>query len=175
MWEMVQDQDRAGLKKFIEWQEDFYSPNAFFKGAPNVESRLVGYASRFGSSPHESEIEAAAVFQLIFMLNRGLNPGARLELAYDPIRKKTKLRYVPIDLLACLWLQLAETISENKRHRQCPGCGNWFEIGGGRGRTDKKYCGDACRMRVNREAQEKVKVKAMQRIRKTRSKKEKGR
>jgi hypothetical protein len=167
---MVQNQDRIGLAKFIEWEGGFdpFTPTAYFKGAPNVEGRSVGVPHLYSGLIREDDIHLAAMFQLMFMVNKGLYPGVRLELAYNFSAGKSKLRQFPIDLLMCLWLQLAQTISENKKHRQCPGCGKWFEIGGKGSRTDKKYCGDACRMRINRECQE---ARAMARTEKAKKKK----
>jgi hypothetical protein len=157
MWDMFQSKDRAGLAKYIEWRE---FEGVFFKGAANVEGRLVEFPPFHSELIPDGDTRLPAIYQIIHMVTKGLHQGVRLQLAYDLDDNQAQLRQVPINLLACLWLQLANTISERICHRQCPGCGTWFEIGGKGARTDKKYCSDACRMRVNRETLERARVRA---------------
>ena len=59
------------------------------------------------------------------------------------------LQLAPTNLLACLWLQFAQVISGLKELPQCPGCKKWFEAA--KRRTDKVYCGDACRKQAHQE------------------------
>jgi transposase-like protein len=75
-----------------------------------------------------------------------------LLLVYNPVL--FSLRVVPVSLFACLWMQLAEVMSTDKEQRVCPGCREWFEVKSKGTRSDRQYCGDACRKRVHRERQE---------------------
>lgn len=149
MWDRVQNQDCAGLKEFIEWRDD----GVFLKseGKTRVIANPI-WCSSWLSLFSEGDTLLPAIFQINSMVNSQLRIGVRIELAFDLQEGEDNLQQVPADLLGCLWLQLAKTIGENLKHRQCPGCGLWFEVGGHGGRVDKLYCSDSCRMRVNRDA-----------------------
>ncbi len=52
----------------------------------------------------------------------------------------------PGNLLAAMWLQLADTVTGKRRQRACGYCGEFFEVKRERG----VYCGDRCRVAENR-------------------------
>jgi hypothetical protein len=56
----------------------------------------------------------------------------------------------PTTLLNALWTQLALAINGSQSLRTCVECKKWFAIESDRGRSDKEYCSDACRMRAYR-------------------------
>jgi hypothetical protein len=57
------------------------------------------------------------------------------------------LTIVPNHLLGALWLQFAQAIAGNKRHRSCRLCGRWFEISkDADARTVRRlFCSDSCK------------------------------
>jgi hypothetical protein len=57
------------------------------------------------------------------------------------------LQLTPVNLYAGLWLQFAQVASGEREQRRCPGCGRWFEAKVTR--SDRMYCGDACRKDVH--------------------------
>jgi hypothetical protein len=59
------------------------------------------------------------------------------------------LKISPKNLLGALWLQMAEAIDKNYKHRKCPGCGKWL-VASGKAST-KMHCSDACRKRAERQ------------------------
>jgi len=61
------------------------------------------------------------------------------------------VRLSPINLIGALWLQFALAVDGNVGYAHCQSCGSWFPIASGAGRTDKRYCSDACRMRAYRQ------------------------
>lgn len=64
----------------------------------------------------------------------------------SPARRLFRLEYLPRDLLAAMWIQLAQAIAEVKDLRQCPGCGEWFEVSSKQQqRASRKYCQDSCK------------------------------
>jgi hypothetical protein len=56
----------------------------------------------------------------------------------------------PTHLRDALWIQLALAIDGNLNLRACIECRSWFTLEAGRGRSDKEYCSNACRMRAYR-------------------------
>ena len=132
--------DKAALGKLLE---SLRIARHYLKGYPQIA---------------DGDYLQPAIVQIEGMVNDGLFKGVNLTLGRDHRSGEMKLQLVPMDLLACMWVQLAKSISENRKHRKCQGCDLWFEIGGQGGRPDKRYCSDACRMRINRETQEKTKI-----------------
>ena len=96
-------------------------------------------------------------------LIEGRLPGmteAQMELDSAPGRPR--LVHRPHHLLGVLWLQLALALAEGKTYRRCEGCGAWLEISEEAGRSDRRYCSTACRMRAYRERQERARELAAQ-------------
>jgi hypothetical protein len=73
-----------------------------------------------------------------------------ISLRADPLSGAPKLCIRPTTLLNALWTQLALAIDGRQSLRSCIECKRWFAIESNRGRSDKEYCSDACRMRAYR-------------------------
>jgi hypothetical protein len=73
-----------------------------------------------------------------------------LSLKKDPSSALPKLCIRPMDLLQALWAQLVLAIDGNVNLRPCAQCRKWFTLEAGKGRSDKEYCSNACRMRAYR-------------------------
>jgi len=96
-----------------------------------------------------------AWYQLQNLVNQQLEKLASCpQLLWE--RTKLLLFIRPQSLIAAMWLQFALAIDGERQYRRCEGCGRWFEIGGGRMRTDSQTCGQTCRQRKHRERQKKA-------------------
>jgi hypothetical protein len=75
-------------------------------------------------------------------------PGVTVELFLkeDPLSACIR----PRTLLHALWAQLVLAIDGNMDLGVCVQCRKWFRLDAGRGRSDKQYCSNACRMRAYR-------------------------
>ena len=76
--------------------------------------------------------------------------SVELLLKKDPLSASARLCIRPPSLLHALWAQLALAIDGNVNLRACVQCRKWFTLEAGRGRSDKEYCSNACRMRAYR-------------------------
>jgi hypothetical protein len=78
--------------------------------------------------------------------------GASVELLLkkDPLSASPKLCIRPVTFQEALWAQFVLAIDGNVNLRACVQCRKWFTLEAGRGRPDKKYCSNACRMRAYR-------------------------
>jgi hypothetical protein len=74
----------------------------------------------------------------------------RLCLKEDPLSSSGRLCIRPQSLHYALWAELLLAIDEKQNLRACKVCRKWFTLEAGRGRSDKEYCSDACRMRAYR-------------------------
>src|SRR5581483_10770270 len=104
----------------------------------------------------EDELSQPARTVLCDLVNFNLagKVSPRLLAESSPVRGSNlpvlaSLQLAPATLAACLWLQLAQVVSGAKTQRQCAGCGKWFESQ--ERRSDKLYCGDACRKQLHQE------------------------
>jgi hypothetical protein len=73
-----------------------------------------------------------------------------LLLKKDPLNGSASLCIRPDRLHHALWVQLLLAIDGNLNLRGCVQCRKWFTLEAGRGRSDKEYCSNACRMRAYR-------------------------
>src|SRR5262245_23000473 len=71
-------------------------------------------------------------------------------LKKDPLSGSPRLCIRPVSLGQALWAQLVLAIDGNVNLRACVQCRKWFTLEAGKGRSDKEYCSDACRMRAYR-------------------------
>jgi hypothetical protein len=71
-------------------------------------------------------------------------------LREDPQSGAARLCIRPTTLHNALWTQLAQAIAGSESLQTCVECKSWFIIKAGRGRSDKEYCSDTCRMRAYR-------------------------
>jgi hypothetical protein len=79
-------------------------------------------------------------------------PGVvvNLLLKEDPLSAYARLCIRPHSLLHALWAQFLLAIDGNQNLDACVQCRKWFTLEAGRGRSDKEYCSNACRMRAYR-------------------------
>jgi len=77
-------------------------------------------------------------------------PPVALFLKIDPLSASPKLCIRPVTFQEALWAQLILAIDGNVNLRACFQCRKWFTLEAGRGRSDKEYCSNACRMRAYR-------------------------
>jgi hypothetical protein len=83
-------------------------------------------------------------------INSRLTDACSPALLWEPNGRSFQIRMVPHDLIGFMWVQFAEAVAGGKEFRQCASCARWMEIAPGRGRPEKSYCSDACRMRAYR-------------------------
>ena len=114
------------------------------------------------SSPDEFEGIARLRFDgtgtvLTLQVNKALQETCGFGLDWSPDREKPfSLNLTPRSLLGVLWLQLARSLTAEKKWRECEriGCDRPIEISldpTTGARTDAKFCSDACRARHYRE------------------------
>ena len=101
-------------------------------------------------------IRGRSLFTLATLVNRGMQApidanealvGPELRVEGDSIA----FRVVGRTLLGTLWLQLALAVGGDKRFRQCPQDGRWWEVQPDIARSNKVYCSAACKQAAYRE------------------------
>jgi hypothetical protein len=87
------------------------------------------------------------------VVSRRLGTMTSTQLLWDAGLTAMQLYVMPKHLLGALWLQCGRALESNQAYRKCSTkqCPNWFPIGLGIARADKKCCSDACKMRLSRQ------------------------
>jgi len=80
----------------------------------------------------------------------GLGIEANVLLRNDETNGSARLCIKPRDLISAMYTQPALAVDGGVNLRCCVECRRWFALDAGRGRSDKEYCSDACRMRAYR-------------------------
>jgi hypothetical protein len=126
---------RSGSKASGDWMEEWIAATVHF---PELLARL-----------EYPDLVQPAWRQLQRLVNRHLVEFAPCpQLLWD--NGKLPLFTQPQNLIGGMWLQFARAIGGDRQYRTCPGCGHWFEVGGGRKRSDAQTCSPTCRQRKNR-------------------------
>jgi hypothetical protein len=71
-------------------------------------------------------------------------------VVFDPAVNRTILITLPNSLAGAIWLQFAQAMDARTNYRRCAECRQWFKVSPEVARSDKSYCGDACRARAYR-------------------------
>jgi hypothetical protein len=146
LWDALQSESpQQNLRPFIRWDEagvlvrfDDYDAWIANKHNPELLSEL-----------QHGDLIRPALYQLQRVVNEKLDlyPSS-LQLLWEHGQLLYFVR--PKNLLAALWLQFSLAIDGNRQYRICRGCDRWFEVGGGRKRTDAATCSPTCRKRKHR-------------------------
>jgi len=150
LWERIKARRIADLKKVITRDDKgiSYSIGGQFVMLAHAEVALETPMSRF--APNDFVLPAR--FALHKEINRKLRQPETLvvpQLAWTPDYHQ-RIVFRPNNLLAAMWLQFAQAVTEEFQLQICEGCGKYFQVGPGGRRADAKTCSDACRQRKNR-------------------------
>jgi hypothetical protein len=105
----------------------------------------------------------AARFLLSIVLGYELKVAAVPCLVWDAKKQQPSLRVRPSSLWGAIMVQFAQAVAGDKKHRRCPVCGRWFELGqpdesGRQSRADKLTCSPSCRTRGYRVRQDRARA-----------------
>ena len=87
----------------------------------------------------------------IHLLEQGVTPRLEVDPSGGP-----RFYVVPRTLLGAMWLQFAESISQQKEYRRCRECSTPFEISTAGARSDSKFCTAACKSTFHNSKRRKV-------------------
>lgn len=116
-----------------------------------------------GDSEHSidyelSKIEIAdvdeALHKLKDLIPNPLHVALSMQLFRTTEERWLKMAFEPTSLLAGLWFQFADAVSEHKFFRQCKQCFRWFEIEPGIHRISRVFCSDSCKYKAYQGRQE---------------------
>ena len=59
-----------------------------------------------------------------------------------------RIIFKPSNLVAAMWIQFAQAVTEELQMRRCDFCEEYFQVGPGAARDDARFCKDVCRVRA---------------------------
>lgn len=160
LWDLIDEQDEHSLISFLEQSRkiDGLGFDALYgrqMGKRGVSEEIAREIDRLMLSRkvedllRSGNVREAAREELAFMVNDSVMHVFSLMIWPEP-HQNWAVNITPECLLDFLWLQFATAIAGGVRYQSCVECGAWFIVAPGRGREDKKFCSDACRMRAYR-------------------------
>src|SRR5262249_51336707 len=67
---------------------------------------------------------------------------------WDAKRGRPVLGFVAPTLLAAIWLQLADAVSNDRTFNRCRECRRFFEVAPDAARTHRRFCSNSCRSKA---------------------------
>jgi hypothetical protein len=131
---------RAGLSVPIFIAPGIDRPDVNVKIAGTDELRNAGL-----------RVLAAAIEPFMLRSMFGAWDKPRPALVWNSQKNTAALKLWPPTLLDALYVQFADAILGNKRHRQCQLCGRWFELLRQVNRVDRQTCSTSCRVEIYRQ------------------------
>lgn len=154
LWGLAKARDSSGLGEFIRWEGQ--NSVVYERGGKLASGEIIASPS---TSPEilstlvRGDVIMPAWIQLQRIINDQLSKNVSPALLWNSNRTKLALYHLPKDLRSAVWLQFARALEGDRKFNQCEECRNWFEIESpDGGRSDKKYCGSACRARAWRKS-----------------------
>ncbi len=167
IWDMVQDEDGRGLDAFLSplmrWVEADMAAGEI--SANGVASRLLpnvdpGELRWYRSHPESlnmyraGNLAGTALLAVQAIANQHLERRISPRILWDDRHLNGwSLYFVPNNLIGALWLQLSQSITQEKDYRRCRQCDTWFEIDHYTARTNRYFCSNACRSKAYRDRQ----------------------
>ncbi len=172
LWQLCQTGDAAALAGRIFWEKDADGRDeVYYRSHPGREAGAVTATGHVAANeliasatfhperlarftPGDFFAPALAYVQEAVNVRLGRLVAPRLVL--DDRRGGLALRLAPQTLLGAIWLQFAQAVHGGKAFRRCGQCGAWFELSPQTARTNRLFCGGACRSKAHRGRRERA-------------------
>jgi hypothetical protein len=152
LWELAKTGDVRRLASLLRWKgtEAVHYHDPVIGGGAWIDAHI---SPELIKSAVSRDLIKPAWFHLRRIVNERLKAGISERLLWDQRHHHLSLYNVPSDLVAAMWHQFARAIEarggHERQYRPCDECQNWFEVASpDGGRSDKRYCGTACRARA---------------------------
>lgn len=170
LWDMVQEEDSSGLSSclspIISWVEADTSGRTD-KPLPEPGTACPDFEPEdlrwFRTHPEVIEwygvgdMSVPALMWVQAITNQHLEKRISPRILWeDRRRRRWSLYFTPISLIGAIWLQFAQSVTQEKDYRRCRQCESWFEIDHYTARTNRYFCSNACRSKAYRMRQSKA-------------------
>jgi len=155
------DEEKVTLRRHFQWKKgyrdemlvvyDSHPESPEFHPVHVIASETS--ADGLWEELKNNNVFVAASCYLMQAINKHMNANAISVLVWSKETKTLNRVFVPKNLLGALWLQFEDAVTGNRKYRECLECHQWFPVSRDAGRSDKTYCGNACRSKAYRQRQ----------------------
>jgi hypothetical protein len=170
VWDKLRRKEYEQLASHIIWEDDpdggrrvVYDSRAGrnvgdFNLRPPVRDVIASRAVRpeWLADFREGDVALPAGAYVQAKINAHLDGQIHTVLLWDDRRGRSCLHSVPRTFLASLWLQFAQAVTKDREYRRCAQCLAYIELSPETARTNRQFCGNACRLRLFRERQQRA-------------------
>ncbi len=167
LWDMVQAEDAHGLttrlSPIISWVDadikggsvrNLPDPAASFPDFEPDDLRWFRTHPEVIDYYRAGDLVVPAKMWVQAITNRHLESRISPRILWDDsVRKRWSLYFTPVNLIGAIWLQFAQSVTQEKDYRRCRQCESWFEIDHYTARTNRYFCSNACRSKAYRDRQ----------------------
>ena len=146
LWDAAREKDPfANVLKHINQSDD-----AIIYRSPDFTSVItdLGYAPWLLETIKPDDKFSAAMLCVQRLVNDNIIGMVSPRLVWNGAALEWQL--VPSNLLGAMWERVTQAITENRAHKRCACCNDWFER-----RSDARFCSDRCKTRAHRQRKEK--------------------
>ena len=172
LWDMVQDEDSRGLSAcfspLISWvnadingasERDLPDPATAFPDFEPDDLRWFRTHPEVIEWYRAGDMSVPALMRVQAIINRHLEKRISPRILWeDARRRRWSLYFTPVSLIGAIWLQFAQSVTQEKDYRRCRQCETWFEIDHYTARTNRYFCSNACRSKAYRDRQGKARA-----------------
>jgi hypothetical protein len=153
VWDLVATRDEAGLRRLQRSRKLFTDPSAHRLAEPAAVEPQHDVATNHGfehrldyyRAPRSGLLLRDAWGFVMDAVDQHLEEtGVKMTMKWDATRRSARFYVAPTSLLAAMWVQFAEAISEQKDYERCRLCGKPFEVSTAQegARTNRRFCSD---------------------------------
>ena len=152
VWDLVATKDEAGLRKLQRSRKLFTKPPAHRSAEPAaVEPQHDAYTSDgfdrldYYRSARSGSLSDAWAFVMDAVTQHLEETGVKMTMKWSATGRTARFYIAPTSLLAAMWVQFADAVSEHKTYERCRLCGKPFEVSTAQtgARTNRRFCSDA--------------------------------
>jgi hypothetical protein len=171
LWDLLQNEDRERLALYVRWKQAkdgmavvFDSHPTAGKGTPPLgfhRARAVIASSDTRPELLETFPVDDPVLPGWVYLQREIDLHLHhvadeipTRMVWNGKRNRPALGLVAPTLLAAVWLQFADAVSNDRTYSRCRECGKWFEVAPDAARTHRRFCSNGCRSKAYRQRQD---------------------
>lgn len=173
IWDLLVRGDHDRIRRHIKWRDDSkYGPAVLFERSPErTGSRGI---PKIG--PSRTLIASGEVHPELFERFHQDNPlppawiylqeqiddalsnteGVAARMKWEMNLDRPVVCYAAPNLLAAVWFQFADAVSNGRTYGRCRECCQWFEVAPDVARTHRRYCSEKCRSKAYRERQDRA-------------------
>ena len=167
VWDLVATKDEDGLRRLQQSRKLFTKPSAhrcdeWAAVEPQYDEETSdGFDHRldYYRSARTASLRDAWDFVMDAITQHLEETGVNMTMRWSAAERTARFYVAPTSLLAAMWVQFAEAVSEQKGYERCRQCQTPFEVSTAQtgARTSRQFCSDPCKNKFHYQKRERAK------------------